>query len=395
MNGLKRIADIVAGESENKRTDQSAADTWKIRKTEYLKNLQSASLDVKTVALADKLSNLRAIYMDRCYVADEIWNRFNCKEKIEHEWFYRCIVFLTKDLSYTHAWIDLEWHVNKVFGVDSNVDIFDVCDKPEPDFIENGYNFDSAFFKWNCPIHDYMSRLIEDIYPNLEVIGSVEFNGNDYLEAIINKMGGFKMSKNYSSKVRLHPFVGTEYGEGKYRIMILGDSHYELIPEEDNTGIRTAKTMERFLAEPKKQRYRLFRYSLNILCGNDDENNINKFAFYNYVQTVMPTQDNRPTKELWESAQEPFREVVNVLDPDFILVIGKTVYKYMPYNDTNDKTKEIEVDGVKMWIYTYSTETKTIDVCAVYHTSYWNRIGLNAEKIRDALFKTEYSKYLK
>jgi hypothetical protein len=208
-------------------------------------------------------------------------------------------------------------------------------------------------------------------------------------------MGGFKMSKNYSSKVRLHPFVGTEYGEGKYRIMILGDSHYELIPEEDNTGIRTAKTMERFLAEPKKQRYRLFRYSLNILCGNDDENNINKFAFYNYVQTVMPTQDNRPTKELWESAQEPFREVVNVLDPDFILVIGKTVYKYMPYNDTNDKTKEIEVDGVKMWIYTYSTETKTIDVCAVYHTSYWNRIGLNAEKIRDALFKTEYSKYLK
>jgi len=183
----KRIADIVAAESENKRTDQSAADTWKIRKTEYLKNLQSASLDVKTVALADKLSNLREIYMDRCYVADEIWNRFNCKEKIEHEWFYRCIVFLTKDLSYTHAWIDLEWHVNKVFGVDSNVDIFDVCDKPEPDFIENGYDFDSAFFKWNCPIHDYMSRLIEDIYPNLEVIGSIEFNGNDYLEAIIYK----------------------------------------------------------------------------------------------------------------------------------------------------------------------------------------------------------------
>ena len=126
--------------------------------------------------------------------------------------------------------------------------------------------------------------------------------------------------------------------------------------------------MERFWLS-RKQRYRLFRYSLNILCGNDDENNINKFAFYNYVQTVMPTQDNRPTKELWESAQEPFREVVNVLDPDFILVIGKTVYKYMPYNDTNDKTKEIEVDGVKMWIYTYSTETKTIDVCAVYHTN--------------------------
>ena len=83
-----RVASLVASESENKREDRPAEETWKTRKKETLDHLKSANRDVKLVCLGDKLSNMREIYRDYTKLGDDLWQRFNQKDKREHGWYY-------------------------------------------------------------------------------------------------------------------------------------------------------------------------------------------------------------------------------------------------------------------------------------------------------------------
>ena len=83
-----RVAELVAAESENKREGQSEEETWKIRKEEALTHLSSASRDAKIICLGDKLSNLRELARDYDKLGDQIWERFNQKDKNLHKWYY-------------------------------------------------------------------------------------------------------------------------------------------------------------------------------------------------------------------------------------------------------------------------------------------------------------------
>lgn len=87
----ERVAQLVASESENKRENLAAESTWKIRKQETLEHLKTASVDVKMITLGDKLSNIRAIHRDYNTIGDELWQRFNQKDKNEHYWYYQSI----------------------------------------------------------------------------------------------------------------------------------------------------------------------------------------------------------------------------------------------------------------------------------------------------------------
>ncbi len=117
----ERVAKLVASESENKREHLSAEATWKIRKQETLEHFNTASIEVKMVALGDKLANMRAIYRDYSIIGDELWQRFNQKDKKEHGWYYGSIATCLKELdgySVYKEYVDL---VNKVF--DSTRDV--------------------------------------------------------------------------------------------------------------------------------------------------------------------------------------------------------------------------------------------------------------------------------
>lgn len=87
----KRVTELVCADSENKREDRPAAETWEIRKQETLNHIPNASKDEQIVILADKLSNLRSIYRDYLSIKDELWNKFNVKEKSKHYWYYSSI----------------------------------------------------------------------------------------------------------------------------------------------------------------------------------------------------------------------------------------------------------------------------------------------------------------
>ena len=108
----ERVALIVQNESV--RDDGTLS--WKERKTLSINHLKEASLDSKIVGLGDKLSNMRAIYMDYIEIGDKLWDRFHCNDPKEIKWYYVTLGEVLKDLSYTHAYKEYIDLVNKTFG---------------------------------------------------------------------------------------------------------------------------------------------------------------------------------------------------------------------------------------------------------------------------------------
>lgn len=111
----ERIAMLVEAESDDK-TGGSKADTWHQRKQDTLDRLRNADLDIKIVALGDKLSNMRAIAHDYAVLGDELWNRFTVKDPAEHAWRYHALAEALNDLSDTDAYKEFHTLVNKTFG---------------------------------------------------------------------------------------------------------------------------------------------------------------------------------------------------------------------------------------------------------------------------------------
>lgn len=110
------IAKLVEAESENKRKDLPPQETWMLRKMETLEFLRNeADREAKILALADKLSNIRAIYRDQQMIGEKLWERFNEKRKERHGWMYRQIADALSSLSDTFAWQEYDDLVRKTF----------------------------------------------------------------------------------------------------------------------------------------------------------------------------------------------------------------------------------------------------------------------------------------
>lgn len=111
----ERVAMLVEAESDDK-TGGSKAETWRQRKQDTLDRLRNADLDIKIVALGDKLSNMRAIAHDYAVLGDELWNRFTVKDPAEHAWRYHALAEALNDLSDTDAYKEFHTLVNNTFG---------------------------------------------------------------------------------------------------------------------------------------------------------------------------------------------------------------------------------------------------------------------------------------
>jgi (p)ppGpp synthase/HD superfamily hydrolase len=101
----EEVLNLVSAESEDK------SKTWKERKQATIDSLADASLDVKMVCLADKISNLRSMASDKKAIGEKLWERFNAG-KDDIEWYYRQIGKMA-----FHP-LDKEYHslLTEVFG---------------------------------------------------------------------------------------------------------------------------------------------------------------------------------------------------------------------------------------------------------------------------------------
>ena len=110
-----RVGGLVASESENKQEYLPAESTWKVRKQETLDHLKTAPIEVKMIALGDKLSNIRSIYRDYQKIGDELWQRFNQKDRNEHYWYYSSIAECVQELREHQAYQEYKELITKAF----------------------------------------------------------------------------------------------------------------------------------------------------------------------------------------------------------------------------------------------------------------------------------------
>jgi len=88
-----RVLELVLAETEDKSL------SWHERKAHTIRHLPGASLAVKQLTLADKLSNMRSTARDYLMVGDRIWQRFREKRKECHQWYAAGILEGLKDLA--------------------------------------------------------------------------------------------------------------------------------------------------------------------------------------------------------------------------------------------------------------------------------------------------------
>ena len=113
-----RVTALVCAESEEKENDKPRADTWKQRKQETLDSLKNEKdIAVKMIVLGDKLSNLRSMNSDYEKIGDELWARFNQKDKKEHAWYYGGIADAVRELSEFTVWKEYKYVLRLVFGI--------------------------------------------------------------------------------------------------------------------------------------------------------------------------------------------------------------------------------------------------------------------------------------
>lgn len=110
-----RVAALVECETQTKWADPCMS--WNMRKQEAVNRLAHGCREAKIIALADKLSNMRAICRDYERDGEAMFFRFHQHDKRRHAWYYRCCVSLLADeLGDTPLWRELDVLVGRVFG---------------------------------------------------------------------------------------------------------------------------------------------------------------------------------------------------------------------------------------------------------------------------------------
>ena len=110
----REFGDVVSSYVYQESEDKSK--TWVERKghtIDFLKN--RAPRNAKIIALGDKLANIRALYRDYKILGEELWQRFNMKDKKMQGWYYRGMIEGFADLSEFHEYEEYCQLVNEVF----------------------------------------------------------------------------------------------------------------------------------------------------------------------------------------------------------------------------------------------------------------------------------------
>ena len=113
----KRVAMIVASETENDYPGEERSATWKRRKEESLKVLKnSTDIGVKMLWLADKLANMRSLARIYSEQGEELWNSLHQSDPEEHRWYYRTIAENVElQLNKTGAFKEMIKHINFIW----------------------------------------------------------------------------------------------------------------------------------------------------------------------------------------------------------------------------------------------------------------------------------------
>lgn len=104
-----RVTELVLAETEDK------AKSWHERKAHTIKHLKEAPREVKLLALADKVCNLRSTARDHLAMGNRVWERFRRKDKESHQWYYHGLLGSLSDLADEPAYQEMQRLYDCVF----------------------------------------------------------------------------------------------------------------------------------------------------------------------------------------------------------------------------------------------------------------------------------------
>jgi hypothetical protein len=161
----------------------------------------------------------------------------------------------------------------------------------------------------------------------------------------------------WSDAVAVHPWVGNLYTNPlhfKQRTLILGESNYTT-PENYKSSLVIDCVLDDMSTHENRDTTGFCRFSTKIrrtIWGRDESIGPLAFwknvAFYNFVQPLVGDRARmRPTDEMWEGSASAFAEVMLLLQPARVLVLGKAnwdnLLQRVPHEKIGQYVAEIEV----------------------------------------------------
>lgn len=152
------------------------------------------------------------------------------------------------------------------------------------------------------------------------------------------------------SGMKFLPWVGENYGRSKLfghnRLLIIGASHYEWCRKCWDEHIErgpdtTCRCVVDGYQEGGIQHFRNIEYAfLNQRCEPAGREAFwQSIAYYNFVQRMVGHWSGggraaAPTPEMWREGRDLFPKVIRTLKPDFVVVLGRTVWEQMPEQES-------------------------------------------------------------
>lgn len=199
-------------------------------------------------------------------------------------------------------------------------------------------------------------------------------------------------------KLKWFPWIGKNYS--KNGLLILGESHYE----DGDEWQEGNKLTSRIITE-KRYDNTIGKWTLhnNVEKSvlNSSEVSLNerrKFwdsvTYFNLVQRLLDSRErtDRPTDDDFDEGWEVFLNVIEVLEPRFVLVLGKASYGRLGYylnNCQKDWIKEENISNTNEKIFNLKKNDRKMKMVFINHPS--GSFGFNYKKWA-ALIDEEFMK---
>ena len=186
------------------------------------------------------------------------------------------------------------------------------------------------------------------------------------------------MNVNWDNKgILFEPWIGQDYENGLHgkRVWILGESHYGTDDGWPPPRLWTIECIRQVLAgKPNSPFWRSI--AKTVLGEKSTELEQDEFwhrvAFSNYVQAIAAEEARQPpTREMYASAEQPFFEVLNALEPDLLLTFCARMWDRLPDVPKADYGPDIPGrDGVRMATCRYTAQSgRKVLACRLLHPS--------------------------
>jgi len=163
--------------------------------------------------------------------------------------------------------------------------------------------------------------------------------------------------------IKFNPWTGSNYRQaplGK-RILILGESHYDFDPDQPIEGyaeLTNECIQEQIDGDTKKAFWtKIATTFLNRTPMLEDKRTFwHSVAFYNYVQSTAGSGPRkRPSGEQWTASESAFFEVLDLLEPQLVVVLGYTNWENLTNTDAEEGPGLPHFPHVRTCRYRYST----------------------------------------